>query len=225
MSIETQGQDNQIEIGSNVNLSGRIIGDRNRVLISDSAAASVVHVFIHGHGNTIRIDKPLYLRGLSIRCGNHVPAHDTELLIAESMSFEAGGSVLLYNSGNRCHIGSHCLFSNNLTIRCGESPHLLFDRHTGEYLDISEGVSIGNHVWIGERVYLTKRAGIPDESVVAACSVVTRRFDEPHVVLAGNPAKVARRDVQWIRNAKHLEAGSVYEQRFAEQAARFPRPR
>lgn len=100
---------------------------------------------------------------------------------------------------------------------------MLFDKDTGEYLDVSDGVFIGNHVWIGEKVYITKRAAIPDESVVAACSVVTKKFTEKNTVLAGNPAKIVKTNVQWIRNRGTLEEGSLYKDSYRRHNAQFPR--
>lgn len=89
-------------------------------------------------------------------------------------------------------------------------PHLIFDRATGEYLDVSEGVFIGNHVWVGEDAYITKKVTVPSECVVGAKSVVTKRFAQENAVIAGNPARVVRTDVQWIRNATVIDKGSVY---------------
>jgi len=83
--------------------------------------------------------------------GTHVPANRTSLEIGRNISMERFNYILLHNSGNRCVIGDDCMFSNEVTIRGGESPHLLFDRNTGEYIDISDGIFIGNHVWIGEK--------------------------------------------------------------------------
>ena len=96
------------------------------------------------------------------------------------------------------------MFSNNIIVRCGESPHLLFDYTTKEYIDKSEGVYIGNHVWVGERVYITKKAYINDENIIAACSVVTKKFNEKHTVIAGSPAKIVKDNVQWIKNREYL---------------------
>lgn len=58
-------------------------------------------------------------------------------------------------------------------------------------------IRIGSHVWIGSRVSVLKGAVIPDGCVVAANSVVNKVFTEKNCLLAGNPAKVIRRDVSW----------------------------
>lgn len=221
MALVNAGVSNTIEIGSNISVEGKIEGDNNSVVIGDSIKASTLRIRISGDNNKIHIGKSLYIRGLTIRCGNNVKAHNTEIVIAENVSIEQGGRFYLYNSGNKCAIGKNCLFSNSLIIRCGESPHLIFDKDTGEYLDVSDGVFVGDHVWIGEKVYITKRTTIPSESVVAACSVVTRRFDTPHSVIAGNPARVVRENVQWIRNRGHLEPGNIYQKSYNDHNAQF----
>lgn len=196
MPIEDAGINSQIEIGSNVDAKGKVMGKNNRVTIGNSAHPSTFNIFINGENNSIFIANPYFIKGLNIYIGNHVPAHNVEFFMGENCSTEPNGRFYLYNSGNVCRIGRDCMLSNSVTIRCGESPHLIFDKETGEYLDVSDGVYIGNHVWIGEQVYITKRAMIADESVVAACSVVTKKFTEKNAVLAGNPAKIVRTSVQ-----------------------------
>lgn len=211
MSFENKGPDNILDVGSKVDLLGWIRGKGNSIKIENPVHECKIDVRISGDNNSISIAVPFAIKGLQVRIGNHVPANHAQLKIAAGFSIEETGQFLLYNSGNKLEIGESCMFSNNVTIRCGDSPHLLFDRETGEYLDVSEGVFIGNHVWIGEKVYVTKKVTIPNECLVAACSVVTRRFDESHCVLAGNPAKMVRKNIQWIRNYGFLENGSQYK--------------
>lgn len=217
------GAGNVVEFGENVQVTGYVNGDRNRIVIAGADSPTRLHIMVNGDGNRIVVDRNTELKGLLVCCGNHVRAHDTELHIGENTTVEAGGRFLLYNSGNVLRIGRNTMLSSGITIRCGESPHLLFERDSGDYLDRSKGVSIGDHVWIGENAYLTKSAGIADDCVVGACSVVTRRFERSHVAIAGNPARVVREGVQWIRNPGMLEPGSVYEASYRTHMAGFPR--
>ena len=99
-----------------------------------------LHVLVNGDGNRITVERNTELKGTVICCGNHVRAHDTELHIGENTTVEAGGRFFLYNSGNVLRLGRNCMLSSNVTIRCGESPHLLFNDGSGEYLDTAKAV-------------------------------------------------------------------------------------
>ena len=212
--MKIEGVGNEIKIGDNVVLSGSVTGKNNNIVIGNARSPSTLRVFINGDDNIIHIEDFYQIKDLQVSCGNHVPAHRTRVSVGRQFSIEPGCAFLLYNTGNLLSIGSDCLFSNGITIRCGESPHLLFDQTTGEYLDISEGVRIGNHVWVGEQVYVTKRATVADDSIVAACAVVTRCFTQRNVVVGGNPAKVVRQGIQWVRNKDFLVKGSPFEVSF-----------
>jgi len=199
-------------LGENISINGYVKGIDNIIKIGKSDHPSKINITVNGNNNNIIIKDSVALKGLTIRIGNHTPANNCTLIIDSGFSIEGGGGrFLLDNHNNKLIIGNNCLFSNSITIRCGDSPHLIFNKKTGEYLDHSDGVFIGNHVWIGEKVYITKKTSIPSESIVAACSVVTKRFYEPHVVLAGNPAKEVRKDIQWIRNKKFIQKNSKYD--------------
>ena len=130
--LEQIGSDNIVEVGRNLMLQGKITGNNNRVVITDSVHNSVINININGDNNSIVLDRPFCIKTLTIRCGNHIKAHNTELNIGKNFSIEPGGQFLLYNCGNRLDIGKNCRFSNNLTIRLGDSPHLVFDKTTGE---------------------------------------------------------------------------------------------
>jgi len=215
------GLRNHIELGANVALSGYVLGNDNRIVVQGTSAKSTLHIGISGHGNHIRIGAESEIKGLGILCGNHVPSHRVQVEIGDEFTIESGGRFYLYNSGNQVKIGARCMFSSGVTLRCGESPHLLFDKDSGDYLDQSEGVFIGDHVWVGEGAYLTKAVSIGDESVVGARAVVTRRFAHTHVALAGNPARVVRENLQWIRNPGLLAQGDRFHQAYHAQASRF----
>jgi hypothetical protein len=45
-----------------------------------------------------------------------------------------------------------------------------------------------------------KNAGLADNTIVGCCSVVTKRFDTGYCVVAGNPAKVVKEEVDWVEN-------------------------
>ena len=90
-----------------------------------------------------------------------------------------------------------CLLSNGIRVST-EDSHQILDQD-GHRMNHDKDVVFGEHVWVGERVYICKGVSIPDNSVVAACSVLTKTYTDPNVMIAGNPAIIKRRAIQWIR--------------------------
>lgn len=93
-------------------------------------------------------------------------------------------------------IGKDCLFSTGISIR-GSSHHGLWDLDTGELLNPESGITIGDRVWIGDGTVVLNKAAIPTGSVVGARSLVNKAFAEPNTLIAGTPATVRRRRVEW----------------------------
>lgn len=208
---------NEVVIGDNLKANVIVNGKRNRVILEGAVHPSTITVNVSGDDNEVLIHRLAKAASPTIWVGNHVQAHGASVVVKAGLNIATGCEFFVYNSLNVLRIGENCLFSRDIIIRCGESPHLLFDYESGDYLDISEGVFIGDHVWVGERAYITKRATIPDESMVAACAVVTKRFEDPRVVLAGNPAKVVRSGVQWHQNYSFLPTGSKFRQSWVDR--------
>lgn len=218
-AFAVKGKDNVVSHGKRVQLSGCVEGDRNRIEIGRVGEIFNLVLQIRGNDNVVRIAENAAVRGLVVHIGNHVPAHGVRFEIGRNFSISRGGIFYLFTSGSSLTFGDDCLLSYDTVIRCGDVPHLIFDRNTGRYLDEPQKVEIGNRVWIGEGVFLGKRAGLADDSIVAARAVVTKRFDESFVAVGGNPARVIRRDVEWVRNPGLLVPGSAqYDSYHASQA-------
>lgn len=90
--------------------------------------------------------------------------------------------------GNDCGISWECQFLD-------EDFHEL--NYEGQENQKARNIRVGNHVWIGSRVTVLKGAVIPNGCVVAANTVVNKEFTEENCLLAGNPAKVVKRNVSW----------------------------
>lgn len=63
----------------------------------------------------------------------------------------------------------------------------------------SNPVSIGNRVWIGHEVSILPGAKIGNGCVIGAKSLVMGGGYDECSLLVGNPARVARKNVTWIR--------------------------
>lgn len=206
LNISDNGEGNIIDVATEKN-SGfiSVFGNFNKVRIDTPEEFSKFHIIIYGSFCDIEIKKVKLLRGLSVLNGcPSSPADNTRFVVGKRVSMEDNVTVMLNNSECQCLIGDDCLFSNNITIRTGERPHLIFDAVTGENIDGPHKVVIGNHCWIGENSFIMKRAHLSNDVIVGSASVVTKAFDEEQVLIAGNPAKICKRGIVWAKNINKL---------------------
>ena len=87
------------------------------------------------------------------------------------------------------------MFSTEINFQVGDG-HRIYD-NAGVRTNETRDIIVGRHVWIGKRATLIKGAEVADGSVIAAGAYVTKAFQEPNVIIAGLPAKIIRRSIQW----------------------------
>lgn len=68
----------------------------------------------------------------------------------------------------------------------------------GKRSSVSQPVIIGRHVWIGTGSTILAGVTIGDGALVAAGSVVHKDVP-PKALVGGNPAKVVKEDIEWVR--------------------------
>lgn len=116
-------------------------------------------------------------------------------------------STTLVQCVNRVEIGAYTAIAHNTTI-CDNNNHPINSefrklmRVTSVNSDMrlwkhsqNAPVLIGENCWIGSNVRICKGVTIGDNAVVAACSVVTK--DVPaNAVVAGNPAKIVKTNIE-----------------------------
>jgi acetyltransferase-like isoleucine patch superfamily enzyme len=106
-------------------------------------------------------------------------------------------------------LGDDLLISDNCYIRADDS-HPIYDATSGHRINPSRSITVENHVWIGQEVFIMPGSHIATGSVVGARSMVTKSTPIPaHSLAVGSPAKVQRRDIHWVR--KHLQNSTDIE--------------
>lgn len=97
-------------------------------------------------------------------------------------------------------IGDDCMFSADIYIRTSDG-HTIYDETTKKVLNKpeKESVVIGNHVWLGNGATILKGTRIPNNSIVGKSTLVNKKFDEDNVILAGVPASIVKRNINWKR--------------------------
>lgn len=148
-----------------------VYGDDNLIEITDSTCVGL-NIHVEDNGNCVKVGKGTSFTG------------ECELAAIE---------------GTCITVGDDCLFSSKIRIATGDS-HAVLDAKTGRRINPSASIVIGNHVWVGYSVSILKGVSIGDNSIVGSCAVVTRPHTDMNVALAGNPAAIVKRGVDWNFN-------------------------
>ena len=168
----------------------RIKGSNNTVVIGDFAQLKGAAITINGSFNHITIGDWSYLGGTDL----FIEDDGGSIVIGSRTKF-LGKTHLAVIEGTSITIGEDCLFSSDIQLRTGDS-HSVLDME-GRRVNASEDIVLGDHVWVGTKAFLNKGARVASHSIVGACALVTKAFEAPHCALAGVPAKIVKRDVDW----------------------------
>jgi acetyltransferase-like isoleucine patch superfamily enzyme len=148
--------------------------------------------FMHKHDRTyLNINGSLIFQG--------------DYSIGKGCRFDIGGGAVAKFGRGHVNSNTNFIIMKGITIgdECSISWGCEFldeDFHDINYTGKKErepSIEIGNHVWIGSNVTVLKGSRIPDGCVIASGSVVCSVFKKNNCLLAGNPAKVIKENVDW----------------------------
>lgn len=178
--INIKGSNNLIKIASNVKF--------NNCALSITANNTSVFIDKNSYYNSLVINM-ICGNGQKIELGKNITAH--------------GVTVNLNEENAALIVKDNCLFSNSISIWPTDG-HSIFDKQTKTRINhIKHPVEIGEHCWIGEGVKITKNAKLPPNSIVGIGAVVTKEFTEENTIIAGNPARVIKKDILWNTRLNH----------------------
>ena len=112
-----------------------------------------------------------------------------------SSSINPSGKMWVADNNAKITIGKNCIISWNVEFM-GVDHHTLLDKN-GKVCNYPEPIEIKDHVWIGSSVKICKGVTIAENNMIGMGSVVTKSFLETNCVIAGNPAKIVKRNVNW----------------------------
>ena len=73
--------------------------------------------------------------------------------------------------------------------------HNIMDVNTSKVMPKQKSIIIGNHVWIGCRCTILKGTAIPDDSIVASNSKISKTFTLSNVMIGSN--NILKENVNW----------------------------
>lgn len=204
VSFYAHGQNNHVFIRKNGKLlpikylSGvhiAITGNNNRIEIESGCDFENVHFnFNHVNNALIQIGQDCQLHNLIV-----VISKGENQFLKIGAKTTVGSMRLMLPNHTSCVIGEDCMFSSEILIWTGDG-HSLLNQKSQDILNRKEyTIQIGNHCWIGWGCALTKNTNLPDHTIVGMHSVITKKFQQEHTVIAGNPAQIIKTGISWNR--------------------------
>ncbi len=207
IKVSIAGNNNEIilnkkDLKKRLDFTINITGNNNKVKIGKIGTGKFSLTMV-GHGHTFCSGDSNYTVNLTILMGtrwnnDNIMSENLSITIGKDCAF-SGADLIVYNKNNSISIGDDCAFSNEVFVQAGDG-HQILQHSTGKVLNNNRyNIVIGNHCWIGRRVFVLKNAQINANCIVGANSLVTKKFSEQYVVIAGNPAKIIKDDIEWDR--------------------------
>ena len=167
------GVKNNLSIHDLPNIKINIKGKNNKIIIYETIKFNNCVIDINGDNNIIEIDSTTN----SINnCTLSMTPQGCNRKIKIGKNCYIGGCFILNNKSNcSITIGDNCLFSDGIQMRCDDG-HIIAKKGTKEIINQGGDIVIGNHVWLGRNVFISKKSRIPDECVVGAGAIVTKKF-------------------------------------------------
>ncbi len=173
--------------------SVRIKGRQNSILISKATVLNNCRIYISGNFNILNISENCNLKDVEL----HFEDNNNCIYIGNNTTI-GGKTHIACIEGTIIRIGKDCMFSKDIVFRTGDS-HSIIDEN-GKRTNPSKDITIGNHVWIGNEVIVTKGTIVGDNSIIGTGSIVTKAFKNPHLIIAGSPAKIVKENINWLRD-------------------------
>ena len=101
----------------------------------------------------------------------------------------------MIKESSKITIDNDCLFANGIQVRSTDS-HSIVDLQ-GNRLNRAMDIIIDSHCWICLGAIILKGTHISSNTIVGAGAVVGKTIDKCNCIVAGNPAKIVKENINW----------------------------
>jgi acetyltransferase-like isoleucine patch superfamily enzyme len=178
LNTSFRGRNNYIEIHEPFTFknSSICLTNNGRVIIGENSRITSLHIMDKWGSNrsNLVIGKNLFCNGMPSKEVCLQPSPKGEIII-----------------------GNDCVFSWGIYVKTSDD-HLIYDKGSEIPPELPDKpIVVGDHCWICKDATILKGAVIPKNSAVGANAVVSKVFRLENCVIAGNPAKIVKQNIDW----------------------------
>ncbi len=171
-------------------ISNKIRMDKNNKLIIDKTSSlKGCNIRIRGENNFVEFKENTSFRNTKIE----VRGKNCTLIVGRGTGTGDDTYISVRENGTKIIIGENCMFSRNSKIMTSDGHDILTN---GVRINGAKDIVIGNNVWITDNVTVLKGVTVGDGAVLAINSTVTKDVPSNSIV-AGNPARVVKEEIEW----------------------------
>lgn len=178
------------------NCNVKFQGKNNILFINGKLTLKDSNIEFRGDNSIIYICETDDIITLDVKVYNN-----STFYVGENIWINKGIKIVISEETN-VFFGRDCLISYDTCIRTGD-PHLLYDCNTLERINQSKSVYVGDHVWIGQHAYILKGAKVGSGTTFGAMSLLSGKKYYSNCCYGGNPAKLIKKDVFFIKDDCH----------------------
>jgi acetyltransferase-like isoleucine patch superfamily enzyme len=179
LAVNFYGENNSVEVYEPVVFTNSFIETRDNLRVTIGAYSSIDNLTISKMWGSVR---PYPASGVAI--GSNFTCNGARMFVSP-------------DEGN-IRRGNDCMFSFGITMAISDA-HIILDKKERTILNRNKDITIGDHVWVGMNATILKGAAIGGDSVIGANSVVSRKYTEKHIIIAGNPTGIVKKNITWKR--------------------------
>ena len=177
-------------------------GEGSVVVACDNAQIHGAKITVIGKRNLVVIGPFARPRRVDIR----LEGDDCVFLLGAESTWESG--LALVTHSRVMAVGKDCMISSGVVVRTADG-HGIYNKETKEHLNNPGDVVVGDHVWIGSGVRLSKGVKIHHGSVIGQEAVVTKDI-EPNTINVGIPARTVNTGIVWSRTGSYEDIPETY---------------
>lgn len=176
----------------------KLRGKNNTIIVEEPYRFENSQISIKGENNTVSFQSTKY-KILNLTINQCISFNNRKINIGKDFSC-IKVQIDSWGDDTTIDIGNDCQFSKNIYIRSSDGHKIFNKNNLEDPINKSWGCSIGNHVWCGQSVHIGKNVRIADNTIIGEASIVTKSFNEEFTAIAGNPAKIIKKELSWSRD-------------------------